>query len=823
MAIENNIDTSHAGSTKKPKTTSQVNAQVNAATPQTASTPSTPSTSNATPSTTKPAQTSSTAKPAQTPSGVNGQVNTGIAQNPTPTPSQTGTSNSKVGQGLTQDEYWLMMLEEAYAAQQAAAQQAAAQQAAYAAAEQSPAVVPAQPTAREQAAAKADRIIQQGYADNNQMTPDVYAAAEQSPAVVPQAPAMGTGSILPAQNTAAYAAAEQSPAVVPQAPAMGTGNINQPYGTADYGATPLSVPKVPTTDTAQPTSTTQPSGTADYGATPLSVPKVPTTSTPSTTKAPAAGTVPSTTSRGVDTAPSTNTGTTPATASDDSAWDFGPNGNPGDEARRYAALYAPNDYARWLVQRGEAADMAQAMQIVRGYFSPSVGQSTPPSAVTGTPANAYTPATGGRVDPLRAQAPDLQSLLDQWAAVTRQQSQNQIDYATQQGITELQRAQEDAQPQFQTQRDQVAAAEAKALDNQALYAERRGDRGGIGAAQYAEIQNNAAQNQLAINQAQTKLSTDTARQIADLRAQGEYQKADQLLQIAQQYLSQLITLQQWNAEFGLNVATFNKELEKWNLEFEADVASLTGMYQGQPTLNALGMMAEAGLAAAQSGIMPSESQLQALERLYGYDRSAILGMLQTATLGAGGGYYGGGGGSSTGSRSIYGNGTLTSDEVAQLQRVLGVTVDGQWGPESAAAAAQRWGASSAMTATDAWNAFAGQANSYQAMLAGLTGGQQTGAGLTAGGTPNAGASSSPVDMADTTGRMLFDSNGRLAVSESQLSTHARNALVAARNAMQSDPQHGREVASNLLETRARSGYLNNAEYAAVLTLLGLIS
>ena len=35
-------------------------------------------------------------------------------------------------------------------------------------------------------------------------------------------------------------------------------------------------------------------------------------------------------------------------------------------------------------------------------------------------------------------------------------------------------------------------------------------------------QNNAAQNRLAVNQAQTKLATDTARQVEDLRAQGEF-------------------------------------------------------------------------------------------------------------------------------------------------------------------------------------------------------------------------------------------------------------------------------------------------------------
>ena len=46
------------------------------------------------------------------------------------------------------------------------------------------------------------------------------------------------------------------------------------------------------------------------------------------------------------------------------------------------------------------------------------------------------------------------------------------------------------------------------------------------------------------NQAQTKLSTDTARQIADLRAQGEFEKADALLELNQTYLSKLMEIQQ---------------------------------------------------------------------------------------------------------------------------------------------------------------------------------------------------------------------------------------------------------------------------------------
>lgn len=295
------------------------------------------------------------------------------------------------------------------------------------------------------------------------------------------------------------------------------------------------------------------------------------------------------------------------------------------------------------------------------------------------------PSTGGSgavptISGITNRAPDLTSVLDKWLEAAKAQAEGKIDYATSNGINEIQRAQEDAQGQYQTQRNQIAADEARASDNQALYNERAGDRGGIGAAQYDQIANTAAQNRLTVNQAQTKLSTDTARQIADLRAQGEFEKADQLLQLSQSYLQQLISIEQWSAEFNLSVDQFNKQIEQWNYEYELKVADLlgtwrgrqtlaskqfelsrdselfdreykqaglTGTFRGQPTLEARASLAEAGLALAQSGIMPSQSQLEAMKSLYGYDGSAVTSLVQTAKLAAqsklsgGSGYKGG--------------------------------------------------------------------------------------------------------------------------------------------------------------------------------------
>ena len=163
---------------------------------------------------------------------------------------------------------------------------------------------------------------------------------------------------------------------------------------------------------------------------------------------------------------------------------------------------------------------------------------------------------------------DLTSLLEEWKKAAAEQANGQIDYAVSQAITELERALEDSKAQYREQAESVARDEMQGLDNSALYAEMRGDKGGIGQSQYNEIQAAAAQNRLAVQQAQTKLATDTSRQIADLRAQGEFEKADKLLEITQTYLSQLISLEQWQAEFGLSQAQFEASLEQWKAEYD---------------------------------------------------------------------------------------------------------------------------------------------------------------------------------------------------------------------------------------------------------------
>ena len=212
--------------------------------------------------------------------------------------------------------------------------------------------------------------------------------------------------------------------------------------------------------------------------------------------------------------------------------------------------------------------------------------------------------------------------------ISQQKAEMKADYAVASGVEELKRNLQDAKGMYQTQRNQVDADEAKALDNQVLYAEARGDRGGIGKAQYGGIQNTAASNRAAVNSAEVKLTTDTNRQNADLRAKGEFEKADKVLEISNKYLTELQNLEKWAKEKNVGVQEFNTKLSEWQNEYaldvskyltdtELDAAKLSGVFPNgattadyRNTVNS--RYANAAKALIDAGIVPTEEQLSAM-------------------------------------------------------------------------------------------------------------------------------------------------------------------------------------------------------------------
>lgn len=292
----------------------------------------------------------------------------------------------------------------------------------------------------------------------------------------------------------------------------------------------------------------------------------------------------------------------------------------------------------------------------------------------GNGSGSNTNGSGGNADPNS----DLRGLLDAWQQAALKQSDGKVDYAVAKAVADLERALADAQPMFKEQAESVDRNARQAMDNSALYAEMRGDKGGIGQEQYNSIQNTAAQNHLAVQQAQTKLATDTQRQIADLRAQGEFEKADAALQITQQYLQQLIGLEQWAKEYNLSVDEFNASLKQWEAEYNLAMQQFETSkqqwaaefgFQQQQYQNSLDQwqqefdynkqsdMANIGWALLEAGVPLSQEQMSAM----GIDANQASQILMQAQLKAAG----------VGSTPTSGGGTLDYNGLFEAAKASG--------------------------------------------------------------------------------------------------------------------------------------------------------
>lgn len=214
-------------------------------------------------------------------------------------------------------------------------------------------------------------------------------------------------------------------------------------------------------------------------------------------------------------------------------------------------------------------------------------------------------------------ADDMKDALSAWSQAALAQKQNRIDEQTAEQISELTQSLEEADERYRVQREQNEIDTARAMDNAALYAETRGDRGGIGQGQYNAVQAAGLRNAQTIRAAQSKLASDTARQITALRSKGEFQKADALLDVTQKHLSQLIGLEKWSANWENSQEQLQRSLEQWERSYALSVAGVTGkMPDGMDTRAAKNerrsQLASAGEALLKVGVMPGADQLSAM-------------------------------------------------------------------------------------------------------------------------------------------------------------------------------------------------------------------
>ena len=181
----------------------------------------------------------------------------------------------------------------------------------------------------------------------------------------------------------------------------------------------------------------------------------------------------------------------------------------------------------------------------------------------------YTPAAA-----LRQEEKPATGTLELWQQSAMEQAAAKRDHAVDMAVQQLLQAQAEAEKAHQTRLDQISKEELQALDNSALYAEARGDRGGIGRSQYDHIRAQADANRQAVADARLQLATDTAQQIAKLRAEGEFEKADDMMAVSQTYLLKLLELEKWAAEHGLDVARFQQSVREWEREYQLSLAKM---------------------------------------------------------------------------------------------------------------------------------------------------------------------------------------------------------------------------------------------------------
>lgn len=238
---------------------------------------------------------------------------------------------------------------------------------------------------------------------------------------------------------------------------------------------------------------------------------------------------------------------------------------------------------------------------------------------------------------------DMSPMINQMYNAQAQQITNEVNQQVQSSVDQLNRAWEEAQPTYEAAIANQLLETKQAQDAQALRNQLNGDRGGIGSAQVSSIGNTGAKNREAIAQQQRQLATDTARQIADLRAQGKFQEANLLLQNNQQKLSALyeeqVRMQQYEAEQKNVLASMGSQYLSAGIMPNEAMLSAMGI-DAQTAQSYIDMqknqnLANLGSQYLSAGVMPSDEMLAAM----GIDAQTAQSYVNNVKSGGDGGTY----------------------------------------------------------------------------------------------------------------------------------------------------------------------------------------
>lgn len=200
-----------------------------------------------------------------------------------------------------------------------------------------------------------------------------------------------------------------------------------------------------------------------------------------------------------------------------------------------------------------------------------------------------------------------------------QQTQQNIDRQVQQGVNTAVYGYQDAVPTYQQNYRQATINQYNGADNAALNARASGQYGGMATSNVNAVQTMYQQQRAQIAQQQQKLAEQTVRQVADLRAQGEFKKADQLLQQSQQRFQQLYEDAVRVDENTYGNWQYQNEIERDDAEIARQEAQAEKEYQQSLglTLLKMGVMPDASILTAL-GISSSTAQQYINMVLYGY-------------------------------------------------------------------------------------------------------------------------------------------------------------------------------------------------------------
>lgn len=317
---------------------------------------------------------------------------------------------------------------------------------------------------------------------------------------------------------------------------------------------------------------------------------------------------------------------------------------------------------------------------------------------------------------LQNQPIDQSAYIEEMYRAKREAALAELRAAYEQNMNAVERAGEGVGEAYQAARRQTAGASEQARRNFAEQAAARGLNSGAGG--QAELARSVAlQNDLAgINREEAQTLADLELQranaesefnlaIAQAQAEGNYQLAQALYQekirvesaLREQELNQLqLNAQKYALQYQAERDKKGDQLNLWNLQYQ------TGRDQVADELQkyALQYQQERDRAGDQQWQQQFEAANQQWQDSFEFEKQQYLDALaQLQGTNTGGGTGGGSvsGGSYTGGSTGgtgYNNGSLSAEQVKELQAAFGLAADGYWGPNSQS--------TTGMTADEAW-------------------------------------------------------------------------------------------------------------------------